>query len=63
MASWIPSHIQKRLLRHVLLQIEVFDANSLDLEQLDIAWGRVSALELRDVALNVKVTFCGPSEL
>jgi autophagy-related protein 2 len=55
MAFLIPSYIQKRLLRYALSHFPVVDTDTLDLEQLDIAWGKRSSVELRDVGLHVKV--------
>jgi autophagy-related protein 2 len=57
MAYFIPSNIQKRFLRYALSRLELLDNESLDLDQLDIAWGSRSSIELRDVRLNVEV--CG----
>lgn len=57
MAYFIPSNIQKRFLRYALSRLELLDNESLDLDQLDIAWGSRSSVELRDVRLNVEV--CG----
>ena len=55
MASYIPSFIQKRILRYALSKFDIFDANALDLERLDIAWGKRSSFELRDVGLRIEV--------
>jgi len=55
MAYFIPSNIQKRFLRYALSRLELLDNESLDLDQLDIAWGSRSSVELRDVKLNVEV--------
>lgn len=53
MASFfIPSSIQKRLLRYALSRVDVLDTDGLDLEQLDITWGKRSTVELKDVGLN-----------
>jgi len=55
MAYFIPSNIQKRLLVFALSRLDILDKDSLNLDQLDIAWGRRSSVELRDVKLNVEV--------
>jgi autophagy-related protein 2 len=56
MASFfLPSSIQKRLLRYALSRLEILDTDALDLEHLDIAWGKKSVVEFRNVALQVKV--------
>jgi autophagy-related protein 2 len=54
MAFFIPSSIQKRLLRYALSRLELIDTDTLDLEQLDIAWGRRSTVELRDIGLHIQ---------
>ncbi|KAI9722197.1 MAG: autophagy- protein 2 [Chrysothrix sp. TS-e1954] len=51
MAYFIPNSIQKRLLRYALSRLELIDTDALDLESLDIEWGRKSFVELRDVGL------------
>lgn len=56
MASFfLPSSIQKRLLRYALSRLEFLDADVLDVEHLDITWGTRSVLEFRDVPLRLKV--------
>ena len=55
MAFFIPSYIQKRLLRYALSRIHLFDTEALDLDRLDIGLGRRSNIELRDVALRKTV--------
>ena len=55
MAYFLPSSIQKRLLRYALSRLELLDTDELDLENLDIAWGRKSTVELRDVGLRIQV--------
>jgi len=55
MAYFLPSFFQKRLLRYALSRLELLDTDALDLERLDIAWGKRSTVELRDVGLRLKV--------
>ncbi len=55
MAYFLPSYFQKRLLRYALSRLELLDTDALDLEKLDIAWGKRSTVELRDVGLRLKV--------
>jgi autophagy-related protein 2 len=55
MVSFIPAYYQKKLLRYALSYFPVVDTDTLDLDQLDIAWGKRSSVELRDVGLHVKV--------
>lgn len=56
MAFFLPSFLQKRILRYALSRLELLDTDALDLESLDIAWGKRSTVELRDVGLRVKVS-------
>ncbi|KAL8872996.1 MAG: hypothetical protein Q9174_001469, partial [Haloplaca sp. 1 TL-2023] len=51
MAYFLPSYFQKRILRYALSRLDLLDANQLNLDNFDIAWGRRSVIELRDVAL------------
>ena len=55
MTYFIPSFLQKRILRYALSRLELLDTDALDLEKLDIAWGRRSTVELRDVPVHTKV--------
>lgn len=55
MGYFIPSSLQKRLLRYALSRLEVLDTDTLDLDRLDIEWGRKSSVELKDVALRKAV--------
>ncbi|KAF2458188.1 hypothetical protein BDY21DRAFT_284675 [Lineolata rhizophorae] len=54
MAYFMPSSIQKRLLRFALSRLELLDTDALELESLDIAWGKRSTIELRDVGLKLQ---------
>jgi hypothetical protein len=63
MSFFIPSHIQKRLLRYALSYPQLIDTDNLDLDQLDIAWGMRSSVELRDVGVQVHVSIMRPSPL
>ncbi|PVH74153.1 hypothetical protein DL98DRAFT_594367 [Cadophora sp. DSE1049] len=59
MASYFQSYFQtssmpKRLLQYVLARIEILDTDALDLQNLDIAWGKNSTFEFRDVAMRMK---------
>ena len=55
MSYFIPSFLQKRILRYALSRLELLDTDALDLEKLDIAWGRRSTVELRDIPVHTKV--------
>ena len=54
MTSWIPSSIQKRLLRYALNKSGLLDVTGIDLDNLDISWGRRTTLEFKEVNLNVE---------
>ncbi|KAG8624629.1 hypothetical protein KVT40_007696 [Elsinoe batatas] len=54
MASFLPSSIQKRLLRYALLRTGLLETKELDLESLDITLGRQNSVELRNVGLNTQ---------
>jgi autophagy-related protein 2 len=45
----------KRLLRYVLTRLDLLDAEALDMENLDLAWGRNTVLEFRDVGIKLQV--------
>ena len=55
MTYFLPSFLQKRLLRYALSRLEILETDDLALDKLDIAWGRKSTVELRDVRLSLKV--------
>lgn len=60
MASYFQSYFQnssmpKRLLQYVLSRLEIVDTDDLDLDNLDIAWGKNTLLEFKDVKLRLKV--------
>ena len=54
MTSWIPSSIQKRLLRYALNRSGLLAVTGIDLDNLDISWGRRTTLEFKEVDLNVE---------
>ncbi|CAK7208736.1 autophagy-related protein 2 [Sporothrix bragantina] len=53
--SFRNSSMPKRLLRYALSRFDVLDADALNLENLDLAWGRNTVLEFRDVGLKLKI--------
>ena len=55
MAYFLPSYFQKRILRYALSRLDLLDADQLNLDNLDVAWGRRSVVELRDVGVQLKV--------
>lgn len=46
----------KRLLQYALSRLEILDTDALDLENLDIAWGKNSTFEFKDVGLRLRVS-------
>ncbi|KAI4131928.1 MAG: hypothetical protein LQ338_001010 [Usnochroma carphineum] len=54
MAYFLPSYFQKRILRYALSKLDLLDAEQLNLDNLDIAWGKKSVIELRDVGVQLK---------
>lgn len=55
--SWIPipSGVQKKVLWYAISHFGIIDTNALDLEQLDITFGKRSEIILRDVGLQINV--------
>lgn len=59
MASYFQAYFQassmpKRLLQYALSRLEILDTDALGLENLDIAWGKNSIFEFKDVGLRLK---------
>ncbi|KAK6429682.1 autophagy-related protein 2, partial [Oleoguttula sp. CCFEE 5521] len=54
MSSWIPTSIQKRLLRYAITRFGILDDDALDLDSFDITWGRKNTLEFKNVGLNLE---------
>lgn len=56
MASFfLPSYYQRRVLRYALSRLDILETDALDLDNLNIAWGKKSSVELRDIDLTLKV--------
>jgi autophagy-related protein 2 len=60
MASYFQAYFQatsmpKRLLQYALSRLEILDTDALGLDNLDIAWGKNSTFEFRDVGLRLGV--------
>lgn len=55
MAYFIPSFFQKRILRYALSRLDLLDTDALDLDKLDITWGKRSTVEVRDIGVHTKV--------
>lgn len=49
----------KRLLRYALSRLELLDADALDMDNLDLALGRNTIFEFRDVGIKLKVGLGG----
>ncbi|CAK7269870.1 autophagy-related protein 2 [Sporothrix epigloea] len=49
------SGMPKRLLRFALSRFDVLDADALNLDNLDLAWGRNTVLQFRDVGLKLEI--------
>ena len=60
MGFYIPGFIQKRILRYALSKFDVLDTEALGLDNLDIAWGKRSTFELREVGLRRDVSSAVP---
>lgn len=56
MAYLLPSFFQKRILRYALSRLELLDTDALDLDKLDITWGKKSTVELRDIGVRTEVS-------
>ena len=61
MAAYFQSYFQassmpKRLLQYALSRLEVLDTDAIGLESLDIAWGKNSTFEFKDVGLRLRVS-------
>lgn len=54
MTFFLSSFFQKRILRYALSRLDLLDTDALDLEKLDIVWGKRSTVELRDVGVHTK---------
>jgi len=47
----------KRLLQYALSRLEILDTDDLDLENLDIAWGKKCVFEFKDIGLRLRVIY------
>lgn len=52
MGYFLPSFLQKRILRYALSKLELLETQDFDLDNLDIAWGKTSTIELRDIGVS-----------
>jgi autophagy-related protein 2 len=53
--SFRSSSMPKRLLRYALSRLELLDADALEMDNLDLAIGRNTVFEFRDVGIKLKV--------
>lgn len=53
--SFRSSSMPKRLLRYALSRLELLDPETLDMENLELALGRNSVFEFRDVGIILQV--------
>lgn len=51
----LSASLKSRLLRFALSRIDFLDDDALDLDQLDLTWGKKNVLALRDVGFNAAV--------
>lgn len=56
MDYFLPSFVQKRLLRYALSRLELIDTEAIDLDGLGIRWGQRSTFELREIGLRLDVS-------
>lgn len=56
MDYFLPSFVQKRLLRYALSRLELVDSEAIDLDSLGIRWGQRSTFELRELGLRLDVS-------
>ncbi|KAI2795216.1 Autophagy-related protein 2 [Penicillium oxalicum] len=54
MSYFLPSFIQKRLLKYALSRLGIVDTDALDPDNLGIRWGQRSTVELRDIGLKLE---------
>ncbi|CCU83111.1 autophagy regulatory protein Atg2, partial [Blumeria hordei DH14] len=59
MTSYFQSYFQassmpKRLIQYALSQLDILDTETMDLDHLDIAWGKNSVFEFKNVGLRLK---------
>lgn len=54
MSYFLPSYIQKRLLRYLLNRLDILDSDEFDLDNLGLKWGQRTVLELKNVGIKTK---------
>jgi autophagy-related protein 2 len=53
--SFGSSNMSKRLLRYALSRLELLDTDALDVDKLDLEWGRNNVLTFQDVGIKLEV--------
>jgi autophagy-related protein 2 len=53
--SFRSSSMPKRLLRYALARLDLLDSESLDMDNLDLALGKNTVFEFRDVGVKLKL--------
>lgn len=48
------SSMPKRLLRYVLYKLDYFETDALDLDKIDVAWGKAGHLTWQDVGVKIE---------
>ena len=54
MAYFLPSYLQKRLLRYALTRLDLIETDDLDLNNLGLTFGQRSVVKLKNVSIKVK---------
>lgn len=52
--SFGSSNMSKRLLRYALSRLEFLDTDALDVDKLDLEWGRNNILTFQDVGIKLE---------
>lgn len=52
--SFGSSNMSKRLLRYALSRLEFLDTDALDVDKLDLEWGRNNVLTFQDVGIKLE---------
>lgn len=58
--SFTSSSMPKRLLRYALSRLELLDADALNLDNLDLALGKNTVFEFRDVGVKLDASLLPP---
>ena len=58
--SFRNSAMVRRLVLYGLSKLDLFEEHALDLENFELAWGRNTVIEFKDVGMKVQVWFNNP---